>query len=147
MNTHTPGITLKTLLASSGGKVISIEPRSDLRAAAKLLCTHHSGALAVLDQDGHAIGILSERDIVQIIARAGDAVLHLPVTQAMMRNVLTCDVNDSIDSVMQRMMERKTRHMLVLENGRLADVVSIGYVLQLHIIETLREYVYQLRTM
>jgi hypothetical protein len=35
---------------------------------------------------------------------------------------ITCDVNDSIDSVMQRMMECKTRHMLVLENGRLPEV-------------------------
>jgi len=147
MNTHTPGMSLKTLIAPNGGNVISIQPGSDLRAAAKLLCTHHISALAVLDQEGRAIGILSERDIVRIMARAGDAVLHLPVTEAMMRNVPTCDVNDSIDSVMQRMMERKIRHMLVLEKGRLTDLVSIGYVLQLHIIETLREHVHQIRRM
>ena len=147
MKRQTPGMSLKTVLTPRRGNVISIEPTSDLRTAAKLLSVHDIGAVAVLDDGGRIVGILSERDIVRIMAHAGDAVLHLPVAKVMMPNVPTCDVNDSIDSVMDRMTEGKFRYMLVLEKGRLVDLVSISNVLQLHIIATLREHMHQLRSM
>jgi CBS domain-containing protein len=51
----------------------------------------------------------------------------------MTRNVSTCDVNDSISSVMERMMQGKFRHMPVLDNDRPAGMVSIGDVLKFHI--------------
>ena len=145
MKRQTLGMSLKTILAPTGDNVISIEPTADLRTAAKLLCTHYIGALAVLDDDGRLVGILSERDIVRVIAHDGDAVPELPVAQVMMRNLPTCDVNDSVDSVMHSMAEGKFRHMLVLDRGRLADVISVGDVLRLHIVEILREHVHQLR--
>ena len=88
-------MSLKTILAPRAGNVISIEPTSDLRTAAKLLSTHHIGALVVLDAAGRLVGILSERDIVRMMADIGSAVLQLPVAQVMTRNVSTCDVNES----------------------------------------------------
>ena len=87
----------------------------------------------VLDADGRLVGILSERDIVRTMGDGGSAALQLPVAQVMTRNVSTCDVNDSISSVMERMTEGKFRHMPVLDQGRLAGLVSIGDVLKLHI--------------
>ena len=138
-------MSLKTILAPRGGNVISIEPTADLRTAAKLLSTHRIDALAVLDSGGRVVGILSERDIVRIMAGVGDAALQLPVAQAMVHNVPTCDMNDSIGSVMDRMTKGKFRHMPVLDKGRLADLVSIGEVLKLHIEEMLLEHADQLR--
>jgi CBS domain-containing protein len=54
-----------------------------------------------------------------MMAESGSAVHHLPVEQAMTRNVFTCDVNDSINSVIDRMTKGKFRHIPVLENDRL----------------------------
>ena len=51
----------------------------------------------------------------------------------MTRNVSTCDVNDSISSLMERMTNGKFRHMPVLDNDRLVGLVSIGDVLKSHI--------------
>ena len=65
------------------------------------------------------------------------------VEQAMTRNVFTCDVNDSINSVIDRMTKGKFRHMPVLENDRLAGMVSIGDVLKWHI-DTIRDHIHQL---
>ena len=97
----------------------------------------------VLDTDGRLVGILSERDIVRTMGDGGIAALQLPVAQVMTRNVSTCDVNDSISSVMERMTEGKFRHMPVLDRDRLVGLVSIGDVLKLNI-ETQREHVRQL---
>ena len=126
-------MSLKDILAAKGGNIIAIEPTADLVAAAKLLSTHRIGALLVRDAGGLLVGILSERDIVRTMADVGSAVLQLPVAQVMTRNVSTCDVNDSISSLMERMTKGKFRHMPVLDKDRLVGLVSIGDVLKLHI--------------
>jgi CBS domain-containing protein len=136
-------MSLKTILAAKGGNVISIEPTASLAAATQLLSTHRIGALMVLDASGRLVGILSERDIVRTMGDDGSAALQLPVAQVMTRNVSTCDVNDSISSVMERMTEGKFRHMPVLDRDRLVGLVSIGDVLKLDI-EMQRERVHQL---
>ena len=126
-------MSVKTILAAKGGNIICIEPTADLAAAAKLLSSHRIGALAVLDAHGRLVGILSERDIVRTMADVGSAALQLPVAQVMTRNVSTCDVNDSISSVVERMTQGKFRHMPVLDNDRPAGMVSIRDVLKFHI--------------
>jgi CBS domain-containing protein len=136
-------MSLKTILAAKGDKIICIEPTADLAAAAKLLSAHLIGALVVLDGGGRLVGILSERDIVRTMADVGSAVLQLPVAQVMTRNVSTCDVNDSITRVMERMTKGKFRHMPVLDKDRLVGLVSIGDALKWQI-ETIRERIHQL---
>ena len=136
-------MSLKTILAAKGGNVISIEPTASLAAATQLLSTHRIGALMVLDASGCLVGILSERDIVRTMGDGGSAALQLPVAQVMTRNVSTCDVNNSISSVMERMTEGKFRHMPVLDKGRLAGMVSIRDLLKLHL-ETIREHIHQI---
>ena len=136
-------MTVKAILAAKGGEVVSIEPIADLTAAAKLLTSRRIGALVVLDAGGRLVGILSERDIVRVISESGSSVLQLPVAQVMTRNVSTCDVNDSISSVMDRMTTGKFRHMPVLDNDRLAGLVSIGDVLKLNL-EIIREHIHRL---
>ena len=138
-------MSLKTILAAKGSEVVSIDFTADLAAAAKLLTKHRIGALVVLGVGGRLAGILSERDIVRMMAESGSAVHHLPVEQTMTRHVFTCDVNDSINSVIDRMTKGKFRHMPVLENDRLAGMVSIGDILKWHI-DTIRDHIHQLET-
>ena len=138
-------MSLKTILAAKGGDVISIEPTADLAAAAKLLSMRRIGALVVLDAGGRLVGILSERDIVRTMAESGSTVLQRKVAQVMTRKVSTCDVNDSIGSVIDRMTEGKFRHMPVLDEGRLAGLISIGDALKWHI-DTIREHIHQLES-
>ena len=136
-------MTLKTILAAKGGGVVSIEPTADLLAAAKLLNTHRIGVLVVIDAGGRLVGILSERDIIRVLAESAGAALQLSVTQVMTRNVSTCGVNDSISSIMKRMTTGKFRHMPVLDNHLLIGLVSIGDIGK-HQTEILRDHIRQL---
>ena len=119
-------MTLKTILAAKGGEVVSIEPTADLVAAAKLLNTHRIGVLVVIDAGGRLVGILSERDIIRVLAECAGAALQQSVAQVMTRNVSTCSVNDSISSILKRMTKGNFRHMPVLDNHLLVGMVSIG---------------------
>jgi CBS domain-containing protein len=138
-------MSLKAIMAAKGGDVICIEPTADLAAAAKLLATHRIGVLVVLDADRRLVGILSERDIVRAMAETGTNVLQLPVREVMTRNVSTCDVNDSISDVIDRMTNGKFRHMPVLDKDHLVGLVSIGDALKWHL-ETIREHIHQIET-
>ena len=119
-------MTLKTILAAKGGEVVSIEPTADLVAAAKLLNTHRIGVLMVIDAGGRLVGILSERDIIRVLAESAGAAVQQSVAQVMTRNVSTCSVNNSISSILKRMTKGNFRHMPVLDNHLLVGMVSIG---------------------
>ena len=67
------------------------------------------------------------------------ASLELPLTDVMTRKVMTCSVSDTISSVMERMTQGKFRHLPVVEQGRLAGIVSIGDVVKHRLQEMERE--------
>lgn len=123
-------MTVKAVLAAKGGDIVSIEPAADLATAAKLLADRGIGAVLVLGADRHVAGILSERDIVRSIAARGAAALSEPVSQTMTRKVITCTPNDPLTSILEQMTKSKFRHMPVIEQGKLAGIISIGDVVK-----------------
>jgi CBS domain-containing protein len=134
-------MNVKAILAAKkqGGDTIGIEPTANLAAAAKLLATHHIGALVIRGAGGRLAGILSERDIVRALAEHGATALDLPVGQVMTRDVETCGEDDTVASIMERMTAGKFRHMPVLRNGKLAGLISIGDVVKQRVDEVERE--------
>jgi CBS domain-containing protein len=132
-------MTVKAILSVKGTDVFTIEPTANLAGAARLLAERKVGALVVTGPDRRVIGIVSERDIVQELAAHGTAALELPLTDIMTRNVTTCGIGDTISLVMERMTNGKFRHLPVVEQGRLAGLVSIGDVVKHRLKEMERE--------
>jgi CBS domain-containing protein len=132
-------MTVKAILSAKGGDVITIDPTTNVAAAAKLLAERKIGALVVTGPDRRVVGIVSERDIVQELAAHGAAALDLPLTDVMTRKVMTCSAADTISSVMERMTDGKFRHLPVVEQGRLAGIISIGDVVKHRLHEMERE--------
>ena len=132
-------MTVKAILSAKGGEVLTIEPTTKLAAAVKLLAERKIGALVVTGPDRRVVGIVSERDIVKELAAHGPAALDLPLTEVMTRKVMTCSASDTISSIMEQMTGGKFRHLPVVEQGRLAGIVSIGDVVKYRLQEMERE--------
>ncbi len=138
---------VKSIIDTKGGDVVTIEPGATLDAAAKLLAEHRIGAVVVLGADNRVVGILSERDIVRAVSERGAVALQQQVAQVMTRKVVTCTLDETIHSIMERMTAGKFRHVPVIEQGRLAGIVSIGDVVKHRIVEmeqesaALRDYI------
>jgi CBS domain-containing protein len=132
-------MTVKAILSAKGDEVATIEPNTNVAAAAKLLAERKIGALVVTGADCRVVGIVSERDIVQELAAHGAASLDLPLNEVMTRRVMTCSPSDTICSVMERMTQGKFRHLPVVEQGRLSGIVSIGDVVKHRLQEMERE--------
>ena len=132
-------VIVKSIIETKGGDVVTIEPGLSLDVAAKLLTERSIGAVVVLGADDRIVGILSERDIVRAISERGAAALQEQISQVMTRKVVTCTLDETIDSIRERMTAGKFRHVPVLQHGRLAGIVSIGDVVKHRIVEMEQE--------
>ncbi len=132
-------MTVSTILAEKGRDVVTIQPGASLADAANLLAERRIGAALILGADRRLIGIISERDIVRALAASGVTALDLPVSQIMTRKVETCSESETISSIMERMTNGKFRHVPVVDQGRLAGIVSIGDVVKHRLQEMERE--------
>jgi CBS domain-containing protein len=127
------------ILREKGRDVLAIPPEATLFEAARVLTKNRIGALVVRDSGGALAGIITERDIVRAVAEEGAAALALTVADSMTKDVATCEENDTIAEIMETMTRCRFRHMPVVENGRVAGIISIGDVVKIRIAETLRE--------
>ena len=123
-------MTVAAILNGKGRDVLTAGPDATLAEICKLLDEHRIGALVILEKDGSVCGIASERDIVRQVSRQGNAALALPVSSCMTRKVVSCSEHDTIDHVMGKMTDGRFRHLPVLENGKLAGIISIGDIVK-----------------
>ncbi len=123
-------MTVAWILKQKGRNVISVLPNTPLEQAISLLEMHNIGSVVVVDEQHRVQGMVSERDIVRILATKGASVLGEAVAGHMTRNIVVCSENNSIDWLMEQMTNRRFRHIPVDENGRLAGIVSIGDVVK-----------------
>jgi len=132
-------MTVKAILSNKGDQVLSIEPHATLAAAVQTLAQRRIGALVVTGADDRLVGIISERDIVRVLAEKGSDVLAVPVSEVMTRKVVTCRLDDTIAALMELMTAGKFRHVPVVEQGRLAGMISIGDVVKARLGQLERE--------
>jgi CBS domain-containing protein len=134
-------MTVSIILADKGRDIVTIEPSASLAQAVQVLAGKRIGAALILGADRRIAGIISERDIVRALAARGAAVLEEPVSQTMTRKVETCNENDAVATIMERMTAGKFRHMPVVDQGRVVGVVSIGDIVKHRVHEIERESV------
>lgn len=123
------------ILKSKAGGVVTTTPEATLRAVVTLLTDRRIGAVVVSTDGKKVQGIISERDIVRELCRAGAACLDHTVDQVMTRAVLACAPGDTTDSVLETMTARRFRHMPVIEGGQMVGFISIGDVVAARLAE------------
>lgn len=123
-------MSVALILAAKGHDVTTTQPHRTMQEAAAVLAEKGIGAVIVTGGNGEVLGILSERDIVRAIGRHGVGVLQESVSKHMTSKVVTTQMDESIDQVMEQMTSGRFRHLPVIDNGRLAGVVSIGDVVK-----------------
>ncbi len=140
-------MTVKAILSRKGNDVVTADPNATLAEAVRILSARRIGAVVVTGADRRIVGILSERDVVRVLAEKGPAVLAAPIAEVMTRKVTTCSMGDTVSELMERMTEGKFRHMPVTDQGRLVGIVSIGDVVKWRVHEmedesaALRDYI------
>lgn len=132
-------MTVAAILAHKGRDVLTVRKETPIADVVRLLGERRIGAVVVADDLQRVTGIVSERDIVRVLASRGAAGLEGEVATIMTQKVVTCADKDTLHEVMERMTHGRFRHLPVVEDGRLAGIVSIGDVVKARIEQVERE--------
>jgi CBS domain-containing protein len=132
-------VLVSQILKDKGDMVFTASPGDTVSAVAALLHSRRVGAMIVVNEDGGVAGIVSERDIVTMVARQGAASLGRPISDAMTSKVVYADIGETVDELLARMTDRRIRHLPVMSDGRLTGIVSIGDLVKHKISEVVAE--------
>ena len=115
-----------------------------VKTASERFQKYNVGAMPVLNEkDKTVIGIISERDLSRYI-HIDEFKSDLLVNKIMTKDIISCNLNNSVTELMEIISIHKIRHILIMEEKKLLGVVSIGDVVN-HIIEKYKDENQQLR--
>ncbi|MUL49239.1 CBS domain-containing protein [Mycobacterium sp. CBMA293] len=117
------------VLRNKGAAVATIAPEATVSQLLASLAAMNIGAMVVVGPDG-LVGIVSERDVVRKLHARGASLLGQPVSEIMTTVVATCTSRDTVDHLAVLMTQNRVRHVPVVDDGRLAGIVSIGDVVK-----------------
>lgn len=132
-------MSVQAILALKGQTVTTGTPSMTVGDVARTLADQRIGAIVVVDEGQKVCGIISERDVVRVVARGGMGSLEDAVSQHMTQTVVTCSPRNSVSDVMELMTRGRFRHVPVIDSGRLVGIISIGDVVKHRMAEIERE--------
>jgi CBS domain-containing protein len=130
---------VENILQSKGRAVHTLPTGATIAEAVELLNTRKIGAVVVTTDKGKVAGILSERDVVRHLGKDWTSLASRPVSEVMTKDVVTMSRRATVAEVMERMTERRIRHLPIVDNGELVGIVSIGDVVKRKIEEAEQE--------
>lgn len=139
---------VREIIEAKGSVVHSVAPTDSVYAAIECMAEQGVGALVVLEQD-RLVGIVSERDYARKVVLKGKSSKQTLVSEIMTSPVITTNMSARANACMRLMTEKRIRHLPVLEDDKVAGMLSIGDLLKLVIahqqreIEQLNSYIHQ----
>lgn len=116
---------LHEVLRSKGNEVHTVHPEASVGAAVRTMARLGVGSL-VVTSCGDVVGLVSERHVLNAIARGVDSLDRTRVRDVMDPNPVVVSPDTHVGSAMALMTERYTRHLPVVADGGLLGLVSIG---------------------
>lgn len=119
---------IEEILRRKGHDVVTINESQSVLDAVQVLVQQNIGGLVVREGE-HPTGILTERDILRLTAKAPGELGSISIGSVMTREMITANPRDELSDAMDVMTENKIRHLPVMESGRLVGIISIGDLL------------------
>lgn len=107
--------------------LLQIAPHDTVAYAIRLMSENDLGALVVSDHD-EIVGLFSERDYARKLLLENKSSLITPVHEVMVTKVVYVTQDFLLDECMALMTKKKIRHLPVLDNGKVIDVLTIDEV-------------------
>jgi len=138
--------TIRQVLEEKGGEVIAIEPGASVYSAIEIMAANGIGALMVMEGT-RPVGLISERDYARNVDLKRRSSRDTEVREVMTTHVYCVRPEQTVEQCMALMTDKRVRHLPVIENDKLAGIVSIGDLVksiiadQQFIIEQLEHYI------
>lgn len=139
---------VSAVLSRKGSTLATVHPETSVVDALKLMAESNIGSVVVL-QDGHYLGIMTERDYSRKVILKGKNSSETKVGEIMTDDLPRVSPNDSIEYCMELMTDRHIRYMPVFDDNQLAGIISMSDVVketilaQKETIDHLQNYIQQ----
>jgi CBS domain-containing protein len=104
--------------------VLTVGPGHSLREAAEAMCRRNVGAAVVIDPDSAGPGVITERDILRAIG-CGQDPDNERVADHLTSHLTFASPSWSLEQAAAAMVRGKFRHLVVVEGGELAGILSM----------------------
>jgi len=111
------------------GMVLSVGPGHSLRDAARLMAERKVGAAVVIDPEAPGPGIITERDLLESVGAGQDPDAEL-VADHLTADLVFASPEWSLEHAAAAMVNGKFRHLVVVEDGEIAGVISVRDVVR-----------------
>lgn len=105
-----------------GDELITVTPETTVDAVARLL-TDAGISIVAVGEPSSVVGVVSERDVVHVVAR-GDDPTAVTAGDVATRDLVWCQEDSTVPTVANEMFDRYVRHVLVANRNGLAGIVS-----------------------
>ncbi len=117
--------TVRQILDAKGHDIYFVRPDDTVLHALQMMERRNVGAVLV-NEDDNLVGIFTERHYARKVFLKGRSSPKTLVREVMERDVIYVEPGQSAEACMALMTEKRIRHLLVLRDGRLVGVISIG---------------------
>lgn len=111
------------ILRVKGGTLYTANADAPLAQAIDTMATHDIGSLVIMDH-GDLVGMLTFREVIQLVAKNGGSIGNTTVRAAMDDAPLTCTMETDVDEVRRMMLSQHARYMPVMDQRMLMGVIS-----------------------
>jgi CBS domain-containing protein len=102
-------------------------PFDTIDRSAKVMWERDCGAVPVVDQEGRAIAMLTDRDVCMAALTQGRALGEIHVSSAMSRKLWSCRPQDDVKQAEKTMRTHQVRRLPVVDaEGKLVGLLSIS---------------------
>ncbi len=115
-------------------ETVVVDASSTVRDAARLMSDRHIGAVPVRDGE-RLVGIFTERDVMARVVAQARSAEATTVAEVMSTDLVVADVNESHDVCLRRLHQARVRHLIVLDHGTLAGILSLRDLLRVELDE------------
>jgi len=107
-------------------EVVCVGQAESLERAAQVLWDRDCGCVPVIDAEGVAVGVLTDRDIAMSAYIRGDALRRIPVAGVMSGLVHACRAEDALELAHELLQRHQVHRLPVLdEAGRPVGLISL----------------------
>ena len=108
------------------GDVCCAKPNTTINEVAKLMEQNHIGCIPVCDDKNCLVGVITDRDIILRTVACGKDTNHTQAKDIMSCNVCTCNENDNVADVEEKMSQNQIRRIPVVENNKVVGILTLG---------------------
>jgi CBS domain-containing protein len=126
-------VKISDVLAEKGAHVVTVWPDKRLDQVPQLFDERKISSVAVVDHAGRPVGLVTDRELVRALAKQGVTALDFPVSRVMLSPAPSCSPDHTVGDVLRQMTENRVRHVLVMREGEMIGIVSIGDLVKIRL--------------